>query len=79
MTKLNELIQQLCPNGIEHLLIGEIAEVGTGSSNGNEAEDEGKYPFFIRSQTVKRINDYEYDDEAITFPEREELEISFIM
>ena len=44
------------------------AEVGTGSSNGNEATDDGEYPFFVRSQTVKAKNDYEYDEEAIIIP-----------
>ena len=68
MNTLDTLIANLCPNGVEYKLIGEIAEVGTGSSNGNEAEDEGIYPFFIRSQTVKRKNDYEYDDESIIIP-----------
>lgn len=68
MTKLEELIQELCPDGVEIKRIGDVAEVGTGSSNGNEAEDEGEYPFFIRSQTVKAKNDYEYDEEAIIIP-----------
>ena len=68
MSKLEELIQQYCPDGVEYHMIGEIAQVGTGSSNGNEAEDDGIYPFFIRSQTIKRKNDYEYDEEAIIIP-----------
>lgn len=68
MSKLEELIQQYCPDGVEYYLIGDIAQVGTGSSNGNEAEEDGEYPFFVRSQTVKRKNDYEYDEEAIIIP-----------
>ena len=68
MSKLEELIQRYCPDGVEYHMIGEIAQVGTGSSNGNEAEDDGIYPFFIRSQTIKRKNDYEYDEEAIIIP-----------
>lgn len=68
MSKLEELIQQCCPDGVEYLEIREIAQVGTGSSNGNEAEEGGVFPFFVRSQTVKRKNDYEYDEEAIIIP-----------
>lgn len=68
MSKLEELIQKYCPDGVEFALIGDIAQVGTGSSNGNEAEEDGTYPFFIRSQTIKRKNDYEYDEEAIIIP-----------
>ncbi len=48
--------------------LGEVAEVGTGSCNGNEAEDEGKYPFFVRSKIIKRKNDYQFDEEAIIIP-----------
>lgn len=63
-----QLIQQYCPDGVEYVKLGDVAEVGTGSSNGNEAEDEGVYPFFVRSQSIKRKNDYEYDEEAIIIP-----------
>lgn len=68
MSELNKLISEMCPNGVTFMRIGNIAEVGTGSSNGNEAIDGGLYPFFIRSQTVKTKNDYEYDEEAIIIP-----------
>ena len=49
-------------------MLGDIADIGTGSSNGNEAVDDGEFPFFIRSQTVKRKNEFEYDEEAIIIP-----------
>lgn len=68
MSKLDELIRKFCPDDVEYKRIKELAEIGTGRSNGNEAEDEGIYPFFIRSQTVKRKNDWEYDEEAIIIP-----------
>ena len=68
MSKLNELMQSLCPDGVQYKKIKDIAEVGTGSSNGNEAQDDGDYPFFIRSQTVKHKNEWEYDEEAIIIP-----------
>ena len=56
MSKIDDLIQEFCPDGVEYKPIKKLAEVGTGSSNGNEAQEDGKYPFFIRSQTVKRKN-----------------------
>lgn len=68
MSKLDELKQKFCPNGVVYRNIKEIAEVGTGNSNGNEAIENGLYPFFVRSQTVKSKNDYEYDEEAIIIP-----------
>lgn len=68
MSKLDELIKELCPKGVEYKKVKEIAEVGTGRSNGNEAIENGKYPFFIRSQTVKSKDDWEYDEEALIIP-----------
>ena len=45
--------------------LASIADIGTGSSNTNEALDEGLYPFYVRSQEPRRKNDYEYDETAI--------------
>ena len=78
MSKLNELLEQLCPNGVEYWNIGDIAEVGTGSSNGNEAIDDGAYPFFVRSQTIKAKDDYEYDEEAIIIPGEDGIDGIFV-
>jgi len=47
------------------MMMGEIAEIGTGSSNTNEELEIGKYPFFVRSKEVRRKNSYEYDETAI--------------
>ncbi len=68
MNNLNQLICKFCPDGVEYKRIGEIAEVGTGSSNGNEAIDNGNYPFFVRSKALKSKGEYEYDEEAIIIP-----------
>lgn len=68
MSKIDELIQQYCPKEVPFKRVQEIAQVSTGSSNGNEAEEDGQYPFFIRSQTIKRKKDWEYDEEAIIIP-----------
>ena len=37
MSKLSEMIATLCPNGVEYKKLGEVAEIGTGSSNRNES------------------------------------------
>ena len=68
MSKLEKLIAELCTDGVEYKSIREIAEVGTGNSNGNESVDNGLFPFFVRSQTIKSKDDYEYDEEAIIIP-----------
>lgn len=65
MSKLEELIEELCPDGVEYLSLSELADIGTGSSNTNEELIDGKYPFFVRSQEVRTKNEYEFDEEAI--------------
>jgi len=53
---------------LEWKKLGEIADIGTGSNNREDACDNGLYPFFVRSQEVLRINTYLYDEEAILIP-----------
>lgn len=68
MSNIEELIQQLCPDGVKIKTIGEVAEVGTGSRNGNEAIENGEYPLFVRSKIVKKIDSFEFNEEAIIIP-----------
>ena len=68
MLRLENLIAGMCPNGVPFTDIKSVAEVGTGTSNGNEADESGMYPFFIRSKIVKQKSSYEYDEEAIIIP-----------
>ena len=48
--------------------LGDFTDIQTGSSNAQDAVDDGKYPFFIRSDEVKRSNKYIFDCEAICIP-----------
>lgn len=48
--------------------LGDISNIKTGSSNAQDAVEDGKYPFFIRSQTIKRSNKKLFDGEAILVP-----------
>ena len=52
-------------SNIEWTTLSQIADIGTGSSNTNEELEDGKYPFFVRSQEVRRKNTFEYDETAI--------------
>ena len=42
-----------------------IASITTGAKNTQDRVDDGEYPFFVRSQTVERINSYSFDGEAV--------------
>ena len=45
--------------------LGDVCEIGTGSSNTDEQLDEGLYPFFVRSQEVRWKNEYEFDEASV--------------
>lgn len=68
MSKLQELINKLCPNGVEFKKLKELAEIGTGSSDKKDANMNGKYPFFVRSKNIEKHNAFEFDEEAIIIP-----------
>ncbi len=42
-----------------------VASISTGSKNTQDRIDDGKYPFFVRSQTMEKINSYSFDGEAV--------------
>ena len=65
MTNILELLKN---EKVEWKKLGEVAVVGTGKSNTNEQVENGLYPFYVRSKFVKRINKYEFDEEAIIIP-----------
>ena len=48
--------------------LGEVSRVRTGTRNHNEKSVSGKYPFFVRSATIERIDSYSYDTEAVLVP-----------
>ncbi|WP_455035387.1 restriction endonuclease subunit S [Lachnoanaerobaculum gingivalis] len=65
MNRLNSLINRLCPDGVVYFQLSHLADIGTGRHNTNEGLNEGEFPFFVRSQEVRRLNDYDYDEAAI--------------
>lgn len=48
--------------------LGEVARIKTGARNNQDKTAGGRYPFFVRSATVERINSYSSDCEAILVP-----------
>jgi type I restriction enzyme S subunit len=48
--------------------LGDVANVKTGSKNNEDKVDDGEFPFFVRSDTVERINTFSHDCEAILVP-----------
>ena len=65
MSRLEEKILKLCPDGIRYFPLSELADISTGKHNTKEQLVDGKYPFFVRSQEVRSLNTYDYDETAI--------------
>lgn len=75
-SQLSTVNSQL-PDGYKQTDVGIIPEdwdvdkivnqtsITTGAKNTQDKIDEGIYPFFVRSQTVERINSYSFDGEAV--------------
>ena len=66
MSKLEELIEELCPDGVEYKSLVDICGViTTGKLNANAMVEDGKYPFFTCDANPFRIDEYAFDTEAI--------------
>jgi type I restriction enzyme S subunit len=48
--------------------LGDVSSIKTGNKNNDDKLEDGRYPFFVRSQIVERINTYSFDGEAILVP-----------
>lgn len=48
--------------------LGDLSHIKTGKRNGDEQIKNGRYPFFVRSNFVARIDSYSFDGEAILVP-----------
>jgi type I restriction enzyme S subunit len=42
-----------------------LSKIDTGNKNTEDAEDDGAYPFYVRSDNVERISSYSFEGEAI--------------
>lgn len=51
--------------GWEKRTLGGISEIKTGNKDTQNKVENGLYPFFVRSNTIERINSYSFDGESI--------------
>ncbi len=68
MSNVNQIPRLRFPgfdDGWEKVFLGEICKVKTGGRDTKDKKDDGKYPFFVRSNTVERIDSFSYEGEAI--------------
>ena len=67
MSKLEQLIQELCPDGVEHKFVSDICNITRGRVMSKEylRDNAGEYPVYS-SQTANNgifgfIDNYDYD------------------
>ncbi|WP_299220814.1 restriction endonuclease subunit S [uncultured Alistipes sp.] len=56
------------PEEWEVVKLGNLSQIKTGKRNGDEQIKNGRYPFFVRSNFIARIDSYSFDGEAILVP-----------
>ena len=56
------------PLGWRKCHLEDVCDIATGDKDVQNKEEDGKYPFFIRSEKVERIDTFSYDGEAILIP-----------
>ena len=54
--------------------LGDFTQIKTGKKDNQDKVEDGKYPFFVRSEKVERINTYSFNGEAILIPGEGEIE-----
>lgn len=65
MTAYKQTELGLIPSDWEIRKIDDIVKIQTGNRNTQDKIKDGKYPFFVRSQQVERINSYSFDGEGV--------------
>lgn len=56
------------PLGWRKCHLEDVCDIATGDKDVQNKVEDGKYPFFIRSEKVERIDTFSYDGEAILIP-----------
>jgi len=58
-------LQENMPRNWSTANMGELCEIQTGKLDVNQADDDGKYPFFTCAEKIYRINTAAFDTEAV--------------
>lgn len=48
--------------------LGDVADIGTGNSNRQDENDNGIYPFYVRSKNILKSDNFQFDETAIVIP-----------
>lgn len=68
MSSVSYLERLLDGGEVKWVPLGEVAVIGTGSSNRQDEGADGIYPFYVRSKNVLKSDTFEFDEVAIIIP-----------
>ena len=68
MSKLDELIKELCPDGVEYKTLGEIAKICNGSDY--KGFEVGKVPVYGSGGIITHIDRYAYNKPSVLIPRK---------
>ena len=68
MSGMSFLERLLDGAAVEWKPLGRVAKIGTGSSNRQDENENGAYPFYVRSQNILKSSTFEFDEAAIVVP-----------
>ena len=65
--KIEQLIKELCPNGVEYKKLAEVCTITKGKTPIQKAEP-GAYPLVVTTSERKSCNTYQFDNSAVCIP-----------
>ena len=65
MSKIDDLIRTLCPEGVKSLDLGSLCRIETGKRDANESVENGEFLFFTTARESSRIDSFRWDCEAL--------------
>lgn len=68
MSKLDELIAEFCPNGVEYRELKDVLTIKNGKDYKNLSE--GKYPVYGSGGIMTYVSDYVYDKPSVLIPRK---------
>ena len=68
MSDLGYIVKLLDGVEVEWKELSEVATIGTGRSNRQDENENGKYPFYVRSKNILKSNVFQFDEIAIVVP-----------
>ena len=68
MSKLEELIQELCPNGVEYRTLDDVLKIKNGSDYKNFPE--GNIPVYGSGGIIAYIDRFVYDKPSVLIPRK---------